>query len=106
MGREAERIVKEWHLPTAIHRFSVHATAAANVAMPHIQTPPSPSQAPTGLCFFFLTLSALDDEVTDRPARSSSVNWMIGSSGGLQAGVSAGPNSVWLAASRHTRGTV
>lgn len=48
-GREAERTVEEWHLPTAIHRFPVHVTAAANVAMPHLHTPPSPSQAATGL---------------------------------------------------------
>lgn len=80
---EAERTVKEWHLPAAIHRFSVHATTAANVAMPHLRTPPSPSQATAGL-FFKKNSSTLDNEVTDRLDCSVSVNRMIGSSGGLQ----------------------
>lgn len=81
-GREAERTVKEWHLPTAIHRFSVHATTAA---MPHLPTPPSPSQATRVFFKKKKTLSSsLNDEVTDQLDCSVSVNQMIGSSGGLQ----------------------
>lgn len=54
MGREPERIFKEWHLPTAIHRFSFH---------------PSPTRAHThpdpliASCFIF-AFSALDNAVT------------------------------------------
>lgn len=54
MGREPERIFKEWHLLTAIHRFSLH-------------NPPPPTHQPhdplIATCFIF-AFSALDNAVT------------------------------------------
>lgn len=48
VGREPERIFKEWHLPVAIHRFSFHPP------------PPDPLIAS---CFIF-AFRALDNAVT------------------------------------------
>lgn len=50
MGREPERIFKEWHLPTAIHRFSL--------------LPPHPRPDPLIASCFIFAFSALDNAVT------------------------------------------
>lgn len=79
-GREAERTVKEWHLPSFL-RPRQHRRQRCHAS------PTNPAVPLTGRRGSFLkkTLSStLDDEVTDRLDCSVSVNRMIGSSGGLQ----------------------
>lgn len=58
VGREPERIFKEWHLPVAIHRFSLYHPPT------HTRTQHTRTHDPSGASRFIFAYSALDDAAT------------------------------------------